>query len=47
MKEVSTTSDIPPDLYIDTGSGPGGNPTQAMQLIQSDLAVIGIRVNIR
>ncbi|MCO4081362.1 ABC transporter substrate-binding protein [Pseudomonas aeruginosa] len=34
------------NLYISTGSGPGGNPARVAQLIQSDLAAIGIRVNI-
>ncbi|MBH9411180.1 ABC transporter substrate-binding protein [Pseudomonas aeruginosa] len=47
LKEAGVTPDTPLNLYISTGSGPGGNPARVAQLIQSDLAAIGIRVNIR
>ena len=46
LKEAGVAPDTPLNLYISTGSGPGGNPARVAQLIQSDLAAIGIRVNI-
>ncbi len=47
LKEAGVAPGTPLNLYISTGSGPGGNPARVAQLIQSDLAGIGLQVNIR